>query len=94
MISESIVFSHLSSPRPEVPKVITRQLQIKLVNPKKLPDSEEGTREAPDYEKINEMVADQVFNTGVVVVGAIAAVKVVSTVCTIAVNLTNPANWR
>lgn len=74
--------------------MITRQLQIKLVNPKKLPDSEEGTREAPDYEKINEMVADQVFNTGVVVVGAIAAVKVVSTVCTIAVNLTNPANWR
>jgi hypothetical protein len=75
-------------------KVITRQLQIKLVKPSKTADAEEGTHEPLDLDKINEMVADQVFNTGVVVVGSIAAVKVVSTVCTIAINLTNPANWR
>lgn len=71
-----------------------RQIQVKLVKPSKTADAEEGTREPLDYDKINELVADQVFNTGVVVVGSIAAVKVVSTVCTIAINLTNPANWR
>jgi hypothetical protein len=74
--------------------VLTRQIQVKLVKPSKTAEAEEGTREPLDYNKINEMVADQVFNTGVVVVGSIAAVKVVSTVCTIAINLTNPANWR
>lgn len=71
-----------------------RQVQIKLVNPKKASDVEEGTREPLDYDKLSEIAADQVFNAGVVVVGSICAVKVVSTVCTIAINLTNPANWR
>jgi hypothetical protein len=74
--------------------VITRTLQVKLVKPSKTADAEEGPRESLDYEKINELVADQVFNTGLVVVGSITAVKVVSTICTIAINLTNPANWR
>lgn len=72
--------------------MFTRQIQVKLVKPSKT--AEEATHEPLDLDKINELVADQVFNTGVVVVGAITAVKVVDTVCKIAINLTNPANWR
>lgn len=74
--------------------MFTRQIQVKLVKPSKTADAEEATREPLDLDKINELVADQIFNTGVVVVGAITAVKVVDTVCKIAINLTNPANWR
>lgn len=73
--------------------MFSRAVQVKLVKPSK-GGAEPTKKEGPDLEKISEIVGDQVFNVGVVVVGAITVVKVVDTACKIAVNLSNPLSWR
>lgn len=73
---------------------LNRAIQVKFVKPSKTADSDATEREPIDIDHVSELVAGQVFNAGVVVVGAITAVKVVDTVCKIAVNLTNPLSWR
>lgn len=73
--------------------MLNRQIQVKFVKPPKGTD-EETTPQPVDLEKVGEVVSSTVVTTGAVVVGAVSAIKVVDTICKIAVNLSNPANWR
>lgn len=74
--------------------LVNRAIQVKFVKPSKAADTDETERQPIDIDHVNDLVASQVFNAGVVVVGAITAVKVVDTVCKIAINLSNPLSWR
>lgn len=68
-----------------------RSVQVRFV--KADPSSSEDAPNV-DIDRIGEVVGEQIANTAFVVVGAIVAVKVVDTLCKIAINVTNPLSWR
>jgi hypothetical protein len=65
-------------------------MQVKFVKTPR----DETPSEGIDLDKVSEIVSEQIATTALVVVGTISAVKVVDTLCKIAINLTNPASWR
>jgi hypothetical protein len=74
--------------------LLNRQIQVKLVKPAKATDDETTSQPPVDLEKVGEVVSSTVVTTGAVVVGAVSAIKLVDCLCKIAINVTNPANWR
>lgn len=69
-----------------------RSVQVKFVKNPGASANDES--EGPDLEQISAVVKEQIATTALVVVGAITAVKVVDTLCKIAINITNPLSWR
>jgi hypothetical protein len=74
--------------------LLNRQIQVKFVKPSKEATDETTEKTSINVDQITEAVGSTIGTTGVVVVGAISAIKIVDCFCTIAINLTNPANWR
>lgn len=69
-----------------------RSVQVKFVKtPKNIDDS---ASPEVDLERVGEIIGEQIANTAFVVVGSIVAVKIVDTLCKIAINVTNPLSWR
>lgn len=70
-----------------------RALKVQMVRTNK--DGEEGTGIGNlDLEKIGDVAIDVVTHTAVAVVACIGVVFAFKTVSQIAINVTNPRNWR
>lgn len=48
----------------------------------------------PDIQKTPVISTEQVKTLVMIGVGAVATIKVVDALCTIAINLTNPVSWK